>query len=95
VQYQIDAYRKLEGVSNRGPVGNKGDEGAAILESAVSDIQLLGSESQVAMAQEFARQFAAKQPAILDGLLADQRADLRKELELEPVSTDVLHLRVN
>jgi hypothetical protein len=74
---------------------DKNDERAAILEIAVSDIQLFGSKSQVAMAQEFARQFAAKQPAILDGLLADLRADLRKELDLEPVSKDVLHLRVN
>lgn len=94
VQYLIDAYRRLEGVSNRGPVSAT-DTRAAILESAISDIQLFGSPSQVEGAKVFARQFAAKQPASLDDLLSDLRQDLRSELDLEPVERDVLHLRIS
>ena len=47
-----------------------------------------GTPKQVAAAQEFARKMAQHHEAPLDGLLADLRADLRKELKLDPIEGD-------
>jgi len=91
VQYLIDAYRKLESVSNR-------DENTAgwaeKLESAIADIQLFGSARQVALAQEFASNMAADRAASTDVLLAELRKDLREELVLEDVRGDLKFLRI-
>jgi hypothetical protein len=92
-QYLIDAYRKLEGTANRGHV-EEINEGKAIMESAFADIQLFGSASQVAKAQEFLRQFSANKTVQMNELLADLRQDLRNELDLDSVSKEVLHLRI-
>jgi hypothetical protein len=63
------------------------------LESAVDDIQLFGTRKQVAAAQEFARNMAHHREASLDGLLADLREDLRKELQLDPIEAERVFLR--
>ena len=77
IQYLIDAYRKLESVSNR---DESSPEWAERLESAIADIQLFGSTGQVAMAKEFASDMAAERAASPDELLKDLRKDLRQEL---------------
>ena len=91
IQYLIDAYRKLEGVSNR---EENSPEWAKKLESAIADIQLFGSARQVAMAKEFASDMAAQRGASADDLLKDLRKDLRQELLLENVPDDLKYLRI-
>lgn len=92
-QYLLDAYRRLEGASNRKMSGE--DERA--FESALADIQLLGSGEQVHLAREFALDFARKgvtDPPTLDERLDSLRRDLRKELDLGSVPERVVHLRI-
>ena len=91
VQYLIDAYRKLESVSNR---DENTAEWAEKLESAIADIQLFGSARQVALAQEFASNMAADRAASADVLLEELRKDLREELALEDVRGDLKFLRI-
>jgi hypothetical protein len=87
--YLIEAYRRLESSTQRhGPLD------ASKLESAVADIQLFGSPSQVQLVQEFAAEFAAQRGASLDALLRELRRDLRVELNLESVPDRILHLRI-
>jgi hypothetical protein len=99
IDYLIEAYRGLENCAHRN--GNKRNVSAAEfasifgrMESAVADIQLFGSPKQVALAQDFARQFAKNNGASFDELLQDLRSDLRRELRLEVVEQPPLHLRV-
>jgi hypothetical protein len=89
-QYLLDAYRRLESASNR--IMSSEDERA--LESAIADIQLLGSDAQVRLATEFAQKFASEKSATLDQVLESLRRDLRKELNLGAASERVVHLRI-
>jgi hypothetical protein len=88
IQYLIDAYRRLESAANRTNAVMEG------LESAVADIQLLGSPEQVRLAREFALEFAAAGGAGLEDLLESLRADLRRELDLRDPATRIIHLRI-
>lgn len=88
IEYLIDAYRKLEFISNRPSL-----EDAAPIEKAVADIQLFGSAKQVQLAQSFVSEFAATKSASLDTLLEELRKDLRAELQLDPVPGKLLFLR--
>jgi hypothetical protein len=90
IGYLIEAYRRLEVCSQRCTPSE-----TAKLESAVADIQLLGSSRQVELVQHFAREFAARKTASLDDLLRDLRRDLRAELRLEAVANDIVHLRIS
>ena len=89
VTYLLEAYRRLERASNR----DDPKEFWPDLEPAVADIQLLGSPHQVALAREFAIKMARDHAAPLDHLIFDLRQSLRSELELEPVSGNVIYLR--
>src|SRR5882762_7810705 len=77
VQYLLEAYRKLERSANRGDLVR---DYAEELESALGDIQLLGTEHQVSLAHEFS---VSKD---LTMLLTDIRAELRRELKLGPLA---------
>jgi len=90
VQYLIEAYRRLATATNR-----KETDAAyfAGLDSALVDVQLFGSESQIAAAQEFAKQLAEHREAQLDKLLSSLRGDLRRELKLESVEGPIVVLR--
>lgn len=89
VSYLMEAYRSLEGAAN--PSGPKSKR--AQLESAIADVQLLGSRAQVRMASEFAKAISGSGQAQLDSLLADLRQSLRSELELESVDEKIIFLR--
>lgn len=91
VQYLIEAYRKLENASNRGVLAQEHERA---LESAIADIQLFGSPTQVELATGFARQFAQNYNASLDTLLAELRSELRRELALESVPRARVILRI-
>ena len=90
VKYLIDAYRQLERASNRTATGGQSSR----LESAIADIQLLGTPKQVEMAKRFAIDFAQNRTASLDELLFDLRATLRAELDLEIVESQIQFLRI-
>jgi hypothetical protein len=89
ISYLLEAYRKLEGASNREDLRQHW----ASFESAIADIQLLGSAHQVSLARQFAAEMAKNRTAPLDELIFDLRQSLRSELELEPVSEAVTYLR--
>jgi len=89
VAYLLEAYRKLE------KAGNRTDPETAwpLLESAIADIQLLGSPHQVDLARQFALEMAQQHTALLDPLVNDLRDTLRSELELQRVRETVTYLR--
>lgn len=89
VAYLLEAYRRLESASNREDMLAN----SSSFESAIADIQLLGSAHQVALARKFALDMAKHKTAPLDPLILDLRQSLRAELELEPVSEPVAYLR--
>jgi len=62
----------------------------ANLESAIADVQLLGSPYQVSLARQFAYGMAKDKNASLNELISDLRQSLRTELELEAVSEPLL-----
>jgi len=80
VQYLIQAYRNLEFASNRGQLT---DAICKALESAIADIQLFGTVSQVTKAQEFVARFDKDRTTSLDELFSELRTDLRRELKLD------------
>lgn len=79
VQFLLDAYRRLESAANR---DTKTEEQMLAFESAVADIQLLGSPEQVAATVIYLRQHAAGHGAQIDEVLRLLRCDLRKEVGL-------------
>tara|TARA_B100000315_G_C14233418_1_gene432055 strand:+ start:181 stop:579 length:399 start_codon:yes stop_codon:yes gene_type:complete len=84
VKYLIEAYRKLENISHRE------DPNMQDFETAIADIQLLGSQKQVELAQNIAKEFAKTKCADMDDLLKDLRQNLRKVLGLEELSSQDL-----
>ena len=89
IQYLIEAYRRLENSANRQDLSNY----ARDLESALSDIQLLGTERQVLLAHEFAISMARNKTASLDQLVAEIRSELRRELRLAPLPDRIVVFR--
>ncbi len=88
LQFLIDAYRRIESVTNR-PL-----ESGRVLESAIADIQLFGTVNQVRLAQEFAKTYAENRKAPIQPLLNALRDDLRRELDLEVTSGKLGALRI-
>ncbi len=88
VSYLLEAYRRLEGASNREDMTSFWSN----FESAIADIQLLGTPHQVSLARQFALDMAEHKTAPLDELIFGLRQSLRAELE--SVSDSVLYLRI-
>lgn len=91
IQYLIEAYRRLEYVSNR-PLS---PQTAPDFERAIADIQLFGSPNQVELAQRFSVEFAESGTASLDPLLNSLRQSLRQEIELDEVPSELKYLRID
>lgn len=91
IKYLLEAYRLLESVGNR--KFNK--ENAKKMESAIADIQLLGSQKQITLAQDVAKEISTTKKAELLEILQDLRKDLRKELNLTPAKDELKFLRAN
>lgn len=89
VGYLIDAYRKLE----RSADAVEPQESWKDMESALADIQLFGSTKQVELAQKFANEISSHQTAFTTTLLEEIRKSLRAELELDPATVPIIHLR--
>lgn len=92
VTYLLEAYRRLEDAGNR-PL-QKGGRHSHDIETAIADIQLLGTPEQVKLAQAFAIEFAESRTGSFDPILQSLRRSLRSELELEPVDDILKFLRI-
>ena len=98
VTYLLEAYRRLEG----SVLASDHKTNSSQIASAIADIQLLGSPSQVKMAVEFTKLLASheSQECLSEAfhkLLLDLRQSLRTELQLESVNEKIiiLHTLVN
>lgn len=87
IQYLLDAYRRLEGASNRPEADKETQNG---FESALADIQLLGKKDQIDALMHFLNEFN-NGGASINPLLELIRADLRDELGLK---NDVQKIRI-
>lgn len=90
VTYLLEAYRRLEDAVHR----HDPERSRPKLESAVADIQLLGSPVQVRHAIRFAQEMARDSTASFDVLINDLRLSLREELHLPAVDEPVVYLRL-
>lgn len=90
-QFLLSAYSRIEVWSNR-PLD---EAGARVLDEAVSDVQLLGTERQVVAARRFAKAFAVDGSAPATELLDALRSDLRADLDLDPIELGPTHLRID
>lgn len=88
-QYLLEAYRRLEAAANR----EKTDEQAYAFESAIADIQLLGSSDEISTTVTYLLAHAAGGGALIDDVLCLLRNDLRKELGLSPADGKPLIFR--
>jgi hypothetical protein len=91
LQYQIQTYRLLALAVQRKP--EPGSKYFRDMESAVADIQLFGTESQISAIHTFLQEFSTKHKGSFNDLLTQLRNDLRKELDLPPASGDVRYFR--
>src|SRR5260370_23967828 len=82
ITYLIEAYRRLESASHAADPKSK----YPALESAIADIQLLGTSRQVTLARAFSNEMALHRTASTDELLPALRAALRVETSLHPRS---------
>jgi DNA-binding transcriptional regulator YdaS (Cro superfamily) len=67
----------------------KTEEQARDFESAITDIQLLGSSEKIAETVKFLEAHAAGRSVTIDAVLSLLRQDLRKELGLSEVDSTV------
>lgn len=92
VGFLLEAYRRLEDSGHRSL--HKGSEHIGKIESALADIQLLGTSEQVALAQAFMEEFSDTRMGTFDPLLRSLRQTLRQELGLEAVDEKLRFLRI-
>jgi len=86
VGYLLDAYRRLEAAANR-EISN--DELKTAFESAVADIQLLGTKQQIETALGYIVDHADGNGAKINILLELLRDDLRQELGLRKSNLNI------
>lgn len=86
----LSAYRRLEMAANREFLL---EEHALAFESAFSDIQLLGSISQVEAAKKYGHEHSQSGQGNINELLSLLRDELRLELKLAPIDERPLIFR--
>ena len=92
IKYLLVAYRNLES-SIETEVSR---ENLDILESAISDIQLLGTPEQVDKVLIWSSQFSktgTQKDVNLQDLLEDLRSSLRRELGLREINKQIRHVK--
>lgn len=89
IQYLIDAWRKLEFAAQRPDIDVK-----EYLEQPIADIQLFGSAKQIELVRRVGQDMSTKHLANLSELLTELRNDLRRELDLEVITSDIMFLRI-
>ena len=89
VEYLLEAYRKLERNMDR-PGRHRDSRGTREFESAIGDIQFLGTVKQIELVVDYLhRKEQGEEDAPLNRLMKDLRTDLRNELGLEKVTEDL------
>ena len=91
IEYLINAYSRLANASMRMP--EPGSQYFRDMESAMADIQLFGTQSQIEQAKHFMDEFQKTGKASMDTLLNNLRNDLRKEMKLSDIKTNVKWFR--
>ena len=91
ITHLIEAYRIITNEVSHRPVS---DERDLKLEKLLSDIQLFGSQEQIALVKSLADEVALGGIFELDPLIVSLRNDLRLQLKLAPVSGSVKWLRM-
>ena len=89
-EFLLSAYRRLDAASKRPLTSARRED----LESALADIQLLGTAAHVALAQKFVTEFASSKEADTTAILRALRISLRRELLLDDVAPELKFLRV-
>jgi hypothetical protein len=90
IQHLIGAYRILTNEISHRVLTN---DTRTKLESIVTEIQLFGSEEQVNLVKKLANDVASGKEYELDPLINSLRRDLRKQLDLKEVESNVTWLR--
>lgn len=81
IQFLLEAYRRLEAAANR---PESGKEEQDRFESALADIQLLGTKTQIEELMRFLEQWkSSEKNSSINPLLELLRTHLREELDLE------------
>ena len=96
VRYLLEAYRRLESACAQ--YKHVTEQHQRDIESAIADIQILGTPDQIALAKKVTQEIESTSHTDPRALLVNLRADLRRELDIEQVSlepTDILHLRIH
>lgn len=91
LEFLLSAYRRLDDVTERTMTGVH----ERAMESALSDVLLLGTKRQIQLADEVCRGFASTRSAHTGDLLEALRQDLRAELQLERVPRREVWLRID
>ena len=86
IDYLVDTYRVLASSANRAFDSQR----AQAFEDALSDILLLGSPAQIALASNAMETFARERGVSIDELLVSLRHDLRRELGLATDSREAI-----
>ena len=89
--FLVKAFQNLANAANRPPI--PGAQHFRDMESAIADIQLFGSKSQIELVETFTNEFEQTKAASLDPLLNSLRQDLRKELGYEQIDSNVRWFR--
>lgn len=90
IEYLINAYRNLAKAVHHPRVYEISD----LVESALSDIQLFGTEEQIQKALIFMKEFTSSEGADLEDLLNSLRVDLRRELKLSKINGKLWWLKI-
>lgn len=88
IEFLIQSWKKLEKASNR-----KDNKYNMEVESAIAEIQLLGTKRQIELALQFAEEIARDQKGSAQDILDSLRENLRKELKLEKAPKKFKYLR--
>ena len=91
-QYLIDAYRSLANSSQRYP--EKNSPYFRKIESAIADIQLFGTKSQIEEVHRILPEYKKSATLPLDPLLNNLRNELRNELKLPSIKENVQWIRM-
>jgi hypothetical protein len=91
-EYLLNAYRAVADAIGRNL--QQSPEDARAFERGLTDIQLLGSKSQAEMAMKLGREMTETAEGDPHSLLRALRDDLRDELDLEQLSTEVNQTRI-
>ena len=91
IEYLISAYSKLSNATQRAP--ESGSKYFEDVETAMADIQLFGTDSQIEQARRTMDEFQKEGKLTLNELLKDLRDNLRRDMEFSNIERDVQWIR--